>query len=282
MPRDDAGEAEREGADQHHAEGRPVERDRTEQQHQCARARDHAARHAECQQRAPGQLVGRLVEWPCSAWSWRVAMVVARGRGRGRDRGGARAPPWPRLAPAGRAPTRCRIAARPSDSTSRPETRFSQGNSCSGRMNSDSVSVTKPSANTVAVCATVTVAPSAKACRARAAGAGQVRRHHGLAVAGRERVQRSPAHRDQQRHQYEADGQRPAGVDQRLEAAALVAAGLGGCDVAVGLRRRRPPMPPSPRRASTSPRAATPARRARPSGTSAARSSGRPSRPWWR
>ena len=33
-------------------------------------------------------------------------------------------------------------------------------------MNSDSVSVTKPSANTVAVCATVTVAPSANACRA--------------------------------------------------------------------------------------------------------------------
>ena len=33
-------------------------------------------------------------------------------------------------------------------------------------MNSDSVSVTNPSANTVAVCATVTVAPSANACRA--------------------------------------------------------------------------------------------------------------------
>ena len=71
-----------------------------------------------------------------------------------------------RRAAAPEPPSRCRIAARPSASTSRPETRFSQGYSCSGRMNSDSVSVTNPSANTVAVCATVTVAPSANACRA--------------------------------------------------------------------------------------------------------------------
>ena len=84
----------------------------------------------------------------------------------------------------------------------------------------DSASVTRPSANTPIVCVTVTVAPSATAWRARAARADEVRRHHRLAVAGRERVQRAPAERAASRSRAARPRPTAASLEQTGEAVA--------------------------------------------------------------
>ena len=75
-------------------------------------------------------------------------------------------------------------------------------------------SVTRPSANTPIVCVTVTVAPSATACRARAARADQVGGDHRLAVARRERVQRAPAERGQQQQHEQHAAARAASANR--------------------------------------------------------------------
>ncbi len=59
----------------------------------------------------------------------------------------------------------CRRTAAPTATTSRPEIRFSHGYSVSGSTYCESASVIAPSANTPAVCVTVTIAPSTTACR---------------------------------------------------------------------------------------------------------------------
>ena len=76
--------------------------------------------------------------------------------------------------------------------------------------------MTKPSANTPAVWATVTVAAEKKRVARRPLRPDEVRGDDRLAVAGRERVSRAPEGRDQERQEQHADGQL-AVLDQLLE-----------------------------------------------------------------
>ena len=116
---------------------------------------------------------------------------------------------------------RCeRSTAAPTATTSRPETRFSHGYSVSGSTYCESASVIAPSANTPAVCVTVTIAPSATACRGLAARADQVRGHHRLAVPRRERVHGAPAEGGEQQQQQHALARRGVAEDLRQPSSA--------------------------------------------------------------
>ena len=61
--------------------------------------------------------------------------------------------------------SRCLRTDAPTSDDQQPETSVSHGYSCSGTMNAESPSVTKPSAKTPAVCAIVTVPPRRNASR---------------------------------------------------------------------------------------------------------------------
>src|SRR6266540_7283643 len=102
-------------------------------------------------------------------------------------------------------------------------------------MNSDSASVTSPSANTPIVWVTVTVAPSRRACRGGSPRPDEIGGHDRLSVPGAERVDRAPEEREQEREEDEADVQVPFG-DQPREAAV---AGLPHPDARIERLARR-------------------------------------------
>ena len=104
-------------------------------------------------------------------------------------------------------------------------------------MNSESPSVTKPSAKTPIVCVTVTIPPSSKRVARAPARPDEVRGHDRLPVARGERVGRTPEHRDEERERDDAEGQLLL-LDEAGKATLGGGCGPGGSRLRGGFERR--------------------------------------------
>ena len=148
--------------------------------------------------------------------------------------------------------------ARADHDDQQPETRSSHGYRSSGSMYCERASVTRPSANTPIVWVTVTVAPSATACRGRAARADQVGGDHRLAVAGRQRVQRAPAEGGEEQEHQHALARRGV-LEQAGEAVARCRAVVVNVAALAARRDQRAVAGPRPRSSPRGGRAGCPA-----------------------